>query len=773
MIHAGRGWSRCAGAATLAVILIGLGAAGCAARRGAVAARTAAPAAPADTASFTVRLERFLAGDEESRASARRSVAPARREWRDFEAVVASRRARRDRSYLFRGEPADRRQIGYGLVRARANLQAVTAADPADAESWVALARTSAVVGDPAAARVQLEHALAAARAPGAAPADPALLREIARERAWVRRDLALWEEGLAAADEGLAAHPGDWDLRLARGLLLAGAGRFAEAMAAAAALPAAQVRVGWGPQAKALRTVPSDYGSQWIRSQAYAARGDPAMAFHMLGQDPDDAERATYLEGGTQDRKLGTDTRMPRQVRFWNDVGLIAELLGADAATDYYTRAWSVGDYARYFPCGPAANGPLVLGIPDGRCPHFASFFGRHWVAGSRFGFVAAQMDRMALATGDAARREAAAAASACLDVLERRGARPAVCRALRGRIHYRLERWEAARHDLARARAAFADSGLVDARTSLLLGMLELRDERFAAAADLLTETLDADPGQALAWRMLGVACANCERLDEAIAAMDRAVALEPLSLAGRYNRGLLRLQLRRCREAVADLDFALRLDPANPDLARLLQLAAGCGREQPEEAETLHAGGVGAVAFEADTGRLIAQLAADLEGFFALPDSLRPRCEAQLARLDGAADAGDAAALRATRAVLLGALDRPAAVRDLLAAAWPDGLRPPEDLVLLLADRRLGDQERIEALVEDALAGRLRSTNPYLWVLALLEVRERPQRWGGDAEVRLLARWHDQPSSLSGTTIRYWSEVMTRELVLARGE
>lgn len=767
---------RCLGGAIcLGLALFAL--AGCSPRTGAaVVARRAPspPAAPADTASFATRLAAFMVQDAAVREQARQGVAADREAWQRFEDIAAAREDRRTVHWKSSGLPADRRKLGYGLVEARSHLGAVVAADPSAAEAWARLAHYSLEIGDPARGLTQARWAVAAtdARARACEPVADGVRLAIRQDLAWALHDLADWDEGLAAADEGLAEFPGDRDLTVIKGLLLAGAGRLPEAIAVAAQLPPARITVIRGLQGKTTRKVPSDYESQWIRARAYAARGDYAMAFHLLGQDPSDLDRSTNLGGGTQDRKLGTMSRMPHQVRFLNDVGLIAEMLGAKAAIDYYTRAWDQREFAYYYPSGVSASGPLVQGVPDERMPYFESFFGRYWVAGSRFAFVAAQMNRVAMAAGEAARCEAAAAAFLHLDILERRGVRADVVHALRGRLHYRLEQWEAARHHLAQAHASFAAAGQVDPRTSLLLGMLALREERFRAAAAWYREALAADPSQALGWRMLGVACANLELGDEAIAAMDQAVALEPASLAGRYNRGLLLLQLRRCREAVMDLDVALRLDPDNADLPRLLQLAATCGRSGETVPVGIRAEGVGEVLFEADLDMLVRQLAGDLAAFFTPADSVRPVLADRLELLDQAAAAGGGTALRGARAILLSDLGRPAAARDLLAGAWPDGLRPPEDLVLLYSDWQLGEPERLHAVVRQALTGELHSSDPYLWALAVLEIRRDPRPWGDGAEARVVARWFDRPDNVSGTTIRYWSEVIAREFAVARG-
>ena len=267
-----------AGVAACAVLLVLLGAS-CAPRKGETVSShvfSSVATAPRDTVDFTSKLSTFMAMDAASRAAARQRIAPDLAAWRDFEDIVRTRRDRRERAFYYEGLPGDRRQLGYGLVAARARLLAVVDADPSAAEAWIGLARYSAEIGDAEGARIQLENALGAARARAAAGVERAddLVPAIQRELAWVLRDLGLWDEGLAVAEEGLAGRPGDHDLLMVQGLLLAGAGRFDEAIALAARLPATGVRVRRGPQGKNLKKGSSDYASQWIRSQAYATQG-------------------------------------------------------------------------------------------------------------------------------------------------------------------------------------------------------------------------------------------------------------------------------------------------------------------------------------------------------------------------------------------------------------------------------------------------------------------------------------------------------------------
>jgi hypothetical protein len=71
-----------------------------------------------------------------------------------------------------------------------------------------------------------------------------------------------------------------------------------------------------------------------------------------------------------------------------------------------------------------------------------------------------------------------------------------------------------------------------------------------------------------------------------------------------------------------------------------------------------------------------------------------------------------------------------------------------------------------------VEDALEGEITTTNPYVWTIMLREAREGPDRYGVDAEARLLARLMDHAAEFSGRTVREWAQALRQELTEARG-
>lgn len=732
----------------------------------------------ADSTVFASEMAGFQDLDPQEQSDRQKQAAEDIGDWRQFEEMARKRRDRRERPYLYEQLPTDRRGLLTGLASTLDRLGEAARLDPADATAWAALGHLHLEIGDLKTARGYLERArwTAMYRDPVARAGDPDLLLEIHRDRGWVLRDLGLWEEGLAAVEEGLSLRPADPELVLIQGLLLAGAGRTQEALSHATKMPPVKIRDFTGVYTTGLYVRPSDYANQWIRSQAYLKAGDLEMAFHVFGERRTPDEPMSIF-GGRLDSRANA-TALPYQRRFWNDVGLVAELRGDPGAMEYYVAGFRGLEYSGYYPTAGEARSSLVLDVPDAHAPYFVSFGHSHYLLGSRFGYVAYQMNAMSMALFPEQARHAAREALEVLDILERYQVRVDVCRAFRGRIFYRLERYAEAKLELKAARDSFSKKDQVDARTSLLLGMIALREEQFTGACGYLEESVRADAASPVAWRMLGVVYANLERGDEAVAAMNRAVALEPRSLVGHYNRGLLFLQLHRCTQALPDLETAWRLDPGNEDVQRLLQVTAACiksGSEEPlvpGDQTVVRVEGAEVPRFKADPALLLDHLAAELEVFFTPPDSLLGDLSLRAVRLDSAVTVRpEDAQLRKTAALAWLDLGEPVRTRDLLAPWWGVGLSPLEEVMLLWADEELDDRNRISELTRQALSDSLTTSNPYVWRLVVREIRRDPDHWGPDAEDRALARWFDHMNEFTGSSVRYWAESLRLELEVSR--
>ena len=98
-------------------------------------------------------------------------------------------------------------------------------------------------------------------------------------------------------------------------------------------------------------------------------------------------------------------------------------------------------------------------------------------------------------------------------------------------------------------------------------LLGVIALQSNAFTEAVALIERALAPDPDNpayANAYINLGVALRGLARYDAALAAYDKAVALNPSSADGFVNRGNLLIDMKRHPEGVASYDRALHLKP-----------------------------------------------------------------------------------------------------------------------------------------------------------------------------------------------------------------
>jgi len=223
----------------------------------------------------------------------------------------------------------------------------------------------------------------------------------------------------------------------------------------------------------------------------------------------------------------------------------------------------------------------------------------------------------------------------------------------------------------------------------------------------------------------------------------AMDSALELQPHSVSGLYNRGLYHYQSQDYLAASADLNQALRIDPENREVQRLLQMAGqghvamgGDPADLPGVArdyEYAMKGDQTVVGVEVDPDLLLVQLEAEIEGFFAVPDSLAlviQEDDSVIAdlevryRLDGD--------LQTRKMLALAYIDRrefPKA-QGLLAPGWGVDLEPDEEIMLLYVDRMLGEQERARLLAQQLISGEKGTDNPYIWALTALTMRDDPR-------------------------------------------
>ncbi len=408
---------------------------------------------------------------------------------------------------------------------------------PDQAATWLQLAELQRLLGDQLGAHAALDAGSAAVSA--AAPEQRARLRlRLALARAWLHRDRGEWSWALAWADSAAAISPAERETRLLQGLLLGQRGELRRAYLMSRDLERKDPHL-------------SDWA--WIRGAAALGQGNPADAFHWLSAIPPD--------------KL-------RRADYWNDLALACELLGNWAEARFFYQKAAGALPLRDASCIEQLSLP-ASGAPDAAALPVWLVFDRLFVAGSPQAYAREAAARFERAQGEARAHwgdEAVAALSACL----RKGFDAAAVRALRGRVYAQMPADGLAEGDLSRAREEFAARGEVDAATSYWLGRLRLRAERHREAALLLREAIAADSTLAAAWNALGYALVMSGDLEEARAALDRTLALDPFEADAWYNRGLMHFNAGRWQEAASDLGKAAQLAPENEDIAAVLRRA-----------------------------------------------------------------------------------------------------------------------------------------------------------------------------------------------------
>lgn len=690
--------------------------------------------AAAAAATFEQTLDRHLAQPVPEQDAARQEALAIAEFWREFEQEAHDVEDSQLRQWYYRENAITADHRWFGLGNSILELKKATGRDPSFAEGWGALGRLCAEAGDLATARTYLDHARTSAHALGVLgrPVDRDVQLQIYRERAWVLRDLALWDEGLEAAAEGLRFRPGDPDLVLVKGLLLGGSGRYEEAVSLAVRMEPVEY-----PQYdfiyRGFKHQKSSHANNWIRAVALLSIGDVELAYAKLG------DLSVYAYRGN----------IAHSARYWKDAALIAELAGDDQAPTYYAVGFVTRHYQQFYPAAAHNVAPLVLDLPHPGMPVYTSFGSRFYIAGSPFSYVGLQMNHLGDGLFQGQRTEAAGRALQMLDLLERRHIAPAVCRAFRGRIYYAHDDYDPAERELLAAREAFQAEGEVDAGTSLLLGLLKMRNQDYRRAETYLEESLAGDENNAVGWRSLGVVYSRLGKTAQAGQAMTRAVQADPWNVSGLYNRGLYNYQNGQLGPAIADLDRALRIDPENREVQRLHEVVTGSIEESGRSVAEVIAVTEGIPEeYARDPAEFLADLEAEIDAFFTVPDSLRlsePEAEERIQLLMSRYVQFRDPQLRAVLAMALVDHGRMAEVQDLLGPGWGVDLSPEEELILLYADHQVGERARAEQVMRQVLASGDGRGNPYAVAQAARTMRTSTDPEAADRELANNSRTH----------------------------
>lgn len=126
--------------------------------------------------------------------------------------------------------------------------------------------------------------------------------------------------------------------------------------------------------------------------------------------------------------------------------------------------------------------------------------------------------------------------------------------------------------------ARDEFARLNTFEPRLNPAHAHLLMRKKKYTQAAPMLEQGVQDCPTDAICWGDLGVVRVFQERQEEARAAFDRSLELDPLNAAVWRNRSLLSLQQDRWDVALADMQEASLLAPEDVQIqAELAQIMA----------------------------------------------------------------------------------------------------------------------------------------------------------------------------------------------------
>ena len=134
------------------------------------------------------------------------------------------------------------------------------------------------------------------------------------------------------------------------------------------------------------------------------------------------------------------------------------------------------------------------------------------------------------------------------------------------------------------AAARAIALDPELAEAQTSLAFASF-MFDRNYPGAEAAFQRAIGVNPGYATAHHWYGEYLSAMGRLDEAFAELDRARALDPLSLGVRASVGSTLYIARRYADAIAELRSTMELDPGMAKSYYDLALAYAHGGSLPE--------------------------------------------------------------------------------------------------------------------------------------------------------------------------------------------
>jgi len=330
--------------------------------------------------------------------------------------------------------------------------------DPSNPYVWHLLAYFAACAGD-----VERAHAAlgGAVEALNYVPAEamPEMKRRVALDRAWLLRDVGLFDEALADLDLAEQYGPRDLEVLLMRGLIAAQTGDAQAAGRVASELRKTEVRkfpadfttASFSPEivdTASWKKQPSTYLQAWI------------TALSLLNQGQMEAARAAFGD-------YNPDDLYPFGWRFWNDAGFIYEVTGRP---DKARLAWNTArinrHYVQYLIYKPYGLNLAVLTGTDMPASYFLGY-DQYYLGGSRLSYGASLVGKTANAEDLGQKHEWAMRALDQLDYCINTGVYPGQAAVLRGQVFYLLGDAQSAMMELQAAvphlqRQGFSDQAV-----------------------------------------------------------------------------------------------------------------------------------------------------------------------------------------------------------------------------------------------------------------------------------------------------------------------
>ncbi len=451
---------------------------------------------------------------------------------------------------------------------------------------------------------------------------------------------------------------------------------------------------------------VDSDFCKQWVWDMSHMKLGNKARALRPPGY------RAKFLEYPAH---LG--------FRFWQDMGRIREHFGErEKAWVFYFEGFLCRPFLSFYPTEITMGYTPVFGQKETGNAHFIAYH-QFFLGGSEFAYAANRVAGMERAFGPVQRTRLGAEAIEALTVCIKKGIRPLSALALRGYAQDILNNSELAELDLHEADRLFTAAGRENPTVIRQLATLHFNRLDYQGSHELLIRYLALKPNDSATWRFNGVVLALMERYDEGLQSLDTALNMDPESTSGLYNHALVQLHLGKVAEAQNDLQQAHELSPENSEVNRLAQLI----RDDP----------LTTVEFEHKPQKLVIT-PLNSSGIPLGKPATGLDANQLLALIENQKAEYDQTPSKESRLVLAYSLIEARQweeVQILITPFWPDRISLEESLILLQADRSLGQSMRAKELALSLEMDSVFIADPRLWTLVAVTCHESGDRESGN--------------------------------------